>query len=116
MSQKYEIIIKRIQEGSSVELKEGGNSMTPIIAHREPVTLSPVDTSKLEKGDIVLAKVRGNYYTHLVSAIEGERVQISNNHGKVNGWIHRSKVYAIVSAISGVPRKSAVRKIKKEYK
>ena len=80
MSQKYEIIIKRIQAGESVELKEGGNSMTPIIGHREPVTLSPLDISKLEIGDIVLAKVRGHYYTHLVTALEGDRVQISNNH------------------------------------
>ena len=113
MSQKYEIIIKRIQEGKNIDLKEGGNSMTPIIRHREPVTLSPVDTSKLEVGDIVLARVRGNYYTHLVSALEGERVQISNNHKHVNGWIHRSKVYAIVSAVNGILRKSATAKIKK---
>ena len=51
MSQKYEIIIKRIQEGKNIDLKEGGNSMTPIIRHREPVTLYPVDTSKLEVGE-----------------------------------------------------------------
>lgn len=112
MSQKHELIIKRIQEGIKVNLKEGGNSMTPIIKHREQVTLSPVYTEKLETGDIVLAKVRGNYYTHLISAIEGDRIQISNNHKHINGWIHRSKVYAIVSAINGVERKSSFSKIK----
>lgn len=113
MSQKYEIIIRRIQEGETIELKEGGNSMTPIIGHREPVTLSPVDTDKLEVGDVVLARVSGHYYTHLVTALQGDRVQISNNHKHVNGWIHRSKVYAIVSAVNGTPRTSAAKKIKK---
>ena len=113
MNKKYEMILRRLDAGEKVEYKEGGNSMRPIIAHREPVTVAPVDTEKLEKGDIVLAKVRGHFYTHLVSATEGERVQISNNQGHVNGWIHRSKVYGIIIAVNGRRRRSAMKKVKK---
>jgi hypothetical protein len=50
-------------------------------------TVVPVDCSTLSVGDIVLWKVRGNEYLHLVKAINGERFQIGNNRGLVNGWI-----------------------------
>lgn len=113
MSVKHEMIIRRLAEGKRVELKESGNSMTPIIRHREPVTLAPVNADKLEKGDIVLARVKGNYYTHLVSATDGDRVQISNNKGHVNGWVHKSKVYGIVIAVNGRPRRKALSKVKR---
>jgi hypothetical protein len=29
----------------------------------------------------------------LIKAIQGDRVQIGNNRGKINGWIHRNGVY-----------------------
>lgn len=48
----------------------------------------------LKKGQIVLARVSGRLYLHLISALEGERVQISNNKGHVNGWTPRSQVLA----------------------
>ena len=41
-------------------------------------------------GDIVLFRVDGNVFLHLVKAVEAEddarRVLIGNNRGKVNGW------------------------------
>lgn len=73
--------------------------MTPKIRSKQLVTLQAVDVNTLEQGDIVLAKVKGRYYLHLISALDGERVQISNNHGHVNGWTTRAKVYALVTAI-----------------
>jgi hypothetical protein len=39
-------------------------------------TVAPVDCSTLAVGDIVLCKVRGNEYLHLVKAISGGRFQI----------------------------------------
>lgn len=77
--------------------------MTPLIRSRQPVTLEPVDTSKLERGDIVLVKVRGNIYTHLVLALQVDQVQIGNNHGGVNGWTKLSNVFGIVTEIDGKP-------------
>ena len=41
----------------------------------------------LSVGDVVYAKVAGRFFTHKVSAKNDDRgVQISNNHGHVNGW------------------------------
>jgi hypothetical protein len=31
--------------------------------------------------------VNGNEYLHIVKAIQGERFQIGNNRGLINGWI-----------------------------
>jgi len=96
--------IERLKRGEVVEgYREGGNSMVPLICHREPVTLAPVDTSKLEKGDIVLVKVRGRTYTHKVSAMRKGQVQISNNKGHVNGWTRLENVFGIVTEVDGRP-------------
>lgn len=83
---KGEQIRARIAAGEVVVNRESGNSMTPLLKSRQAVELRAVDRP-LEKGDIVFAKVRGHFYTHLVSAVGDDgRVQISNNHGHVNGW------------------------------
>lgn len=109
--------IERLQAGETVDdYKEGGDSMEPILKSRQPVTLSPVDTSLLEKGDIVFVRVRGNVCTHLVSALQPNRVQISNNGGHVNGWTSRMNVFGIVSAIDGRVLRKAQSKILKTKK
>ena len=91
-------MVKRLQNGETIyKYKEGGNSMTPLLKSRQPVDIRPVDR-ELEVGDITFAKVKGRYLMHLITAIDGERVQISNNHGHVNGWTNKSKVYGLVTA------------------
>jgi len=50
------------------------------------VTLDPVEILDLDVGDIVLCRVKGNVYLHLVKAKQGGRVQIGNNRGRINGW------------------------------
>ena len=50
-------------------------------------TIEPVDPDVLVVGDIVLCKVKGHEYLHLVKAIQGKRFQIGNNRGRINGWI-----------------------------
>lgn len=113
MSLRLQPILETLANNKTVEnYKESGNSMVPLIHHQEPVTLSPVDTSKLEIGDIVLAKVSGRFFLHKISAVKDNQVQISNNKGYVNGWTTRDKVYGIVSAVNGVKRPSATEKIK----
>lgn len=93
-------MVRRLLSGEVIEgYKESGNSMTPLIKHREPVTIEPVDPSLLERGDIVFVKVRGRFYTHLVSATRKNQIQISNNHGHVNGWVSVYKVFGIVTQV-----------------
>jgi hypothetical protein len=37
--------------------------------------------------------LKGSEYLHLVKAIDGERFQIGNNRGRINGWISRSGIF-----------------------
>jgi hypothetical protein len=46
-----------------------------------------------EVGDVVLCKVRGREYLHLVKAIKGDRYQIGNNKGHINGWIGINSIF-----------------------
>ena len=90
----YTNILKSLQEGKTVQFRPHGNSMTPKIKSGQLVTVIPVTLSDVQKGDVVLAKVKKHYYLHLVTAIKQNQVQISNNHGHVNGWA--SKVFGKV--------------------
>ena len=56
-------------------------------------TVVPVDCSTLSVGDIVLCKVHGAEYLHIVKAITGQRFQIGNNRGGINGWIGTNGIF-----------------------
>jgi SOS-response transcriptional repressor LexA len=60
--------------------------MTGKVDDGDLVTVQPVTPESLEVGDVVLCKVHGTYYLHLITAKDGQRFQISNNKGHVNGW------------------------------
>lgn len=99
-------IAARVAEGRTVDFRPSGSSMVPLIRSRQLVTVAPVDPTKVEVGDIVLARVAGTTYLHLVSAVDAAtgRVQISNNRGRVNGWTNHARVYGICTTVDGVPR------------
>lgn len=79
--------IDKLLAGETIISKEPGNSMTPILKSKQPVRIKPCTWEDVEKGDIVYCTVKGNTYTHIVTAKNQKRgVQISNNHGNVNGW------------------------------
>ena len=40
-------------------------------------------------------RVKGNVYLHLIKAIDGERFQIGNNRGGINGWVGATAIYGI---------------------
>lgn len=90
-----ERVVESLAEGAVTFVARGG-SMTPLVLDGTTVTVKPIGDHVVEKGDIVLAKVSGTLYLHLVTATDKKRVQISNNHGKVNGWTPREKVYGIM--------------------
>lgn len=87
------VAIEALSRGETITVKPHGNSMTPRIHSGDAVTLRPLEPDEPRKGDAVLAKVRGHVYLHLVTAIDGERYQISNNHHHVNGWTNRASIY-----------------------
>lgn len=89
-------VVRLLSEGErEVWTSPRGNSMTPRIKSGQRVCIRPCEASDVAVGDIVLCRVRGNLYLHLVSAISKGRLQISNNHGHVNGWA--SQVYGRVT-------------------
>lgn len=86
--------IGRLQEGKTIKFRPKGNSMTGKVNSGQLCTVEPIaDKTKLEKGDIVLCKVGGNQYLHLISAIASNRFQISNNKGHINGWVGEKCIY-----------------------
>tara|TARA_Y100000310_G_C20481400_1_gene714843 strand:- start:518 stop:892 length:375 start_codon:yes stop_codon:yes gene_type:complete len=100
--------ISELKAGRPVVHVGHGNSMTPRLQSGDRVLLAPIGKGEVvEGGDIVLCTVRGSTFTHLVTAVERDRYQISNNHGHVNGWCHRSKVYG--RAVRAWSAKGAVR-------
>jgi hypothetical protein len=56
-------------------------------------TVAPVDTSTLKAGDIVLCRVGGSEYLHIIKAIGHGRFQIGNNRGGINGWVGPNSVF-----------------------
>ena len=90
--------LERLQNGETFVTSEKGNSMVPLLKSGQEHELSPITWDKCVKGDIVYSKVSGNFYTHLVTAINDKKgVQISNNKGHVNGWT--KQVYGKVTKI-----------------
>ena len=57
------------------------------------VTVAPCDPAALAVGDIVLVRVHGADYLHLVKAIDRGRFQIGNNRGGINGWVGPQAIY-----------------------
>ena len=92
--------IKSLGEGEVCQIRPRGNSMKPKVKSGQLVTLEPIgEDETLTKGDIVLVKVKGRIYLHLITAIQGERYQIGNNRGDINGWVTSSSIYGKATKI-----------------
>ena len=85
--------IERLRAGDTVSFRPRGHSMAGKIESGQLCTVEPVDPGSLRVGDIVLCKVNGREYLHLVKAIQGERFQIGNNRGKINGWVSAGAIF-----------------------
>lgn len=86
--------ITKLKHGETVAFRPRGHSMKGKIESGQLCTVEPIlDHSELSKGDIVLCKVNGNEYLHLIKAIQGPRFQIGNNRGRINGWIGANSIF-----------------------
>lgn len=79
--------VKHLQAGKTCKVTGYGQSMTPRLKSGQSVIVEPLtESTKIKKKDIVLVKVNGHIYLHLISAIKNDKqYQISNNHKHVNG-------------------------------
>ncbi|MEP7317581.1 MAG: hypothetical protein ABI921_02535 [Panacibacter sp.] len=87
--------IEKLKNGDTVQFRPRGNSMKGKIASGQLVTIEPVGDRKLKVNDVVLCKVNGSQYLHLIKAIQGDRYQIGNNIGRINGWITQNGIFGI---------------------
>jgi hypothetical protein len=85
--------IAQLRKGESVSFRPRGNSMAGKIESGQLCTVAPVDADSVEVGDIVLCRVKGRDYLHLIKAVQGNRFQIGNNRGRINGWVSASAIF-----------------------
>lgn len=103
-------VAERLAEGQRVTFRPTGNSMQPLIHSKDEVVVAPLaEGAVLEVGDIVLVRVSGSIYLHLVDAVDRprERVRIANNRGRINGWAPLRQVYGVCVQVAGVARPRA---------
>jgi hypothetical protein len=90
----WQTLAARLKDNETVQFRPKGGSMSGRIESGSLVTVAPLaDDTVLREKDIVLCKVRGRFYLHLIAAIRGEQYQIANNRGHVNGWVTRSSIF-----------------------
>lgn len=86
--------IAKLQQGETVSFRPRGHSMRGRIESGDLCTVVPIDDyATLQTGDIVLCRVAGAEYLHLIKAIQGERFQIGNNRGHINGWVTARQIF-----------------------
>lgn len=90
--------INELRQGRAATIKPKGSSMRGKVESGATVTVEP--SEEYSKGDIVLVKVNGRIYLHLITAIKDGRYQIGNNHGGINGWVGKSSIYGLATKIS----------------
>jgi SOS-response transcriptional repressor LexA len=87
--------VQVLQRGETVKIRPRGHSMRGRVNDGDTVTLAPCEPGSLKVGDVVLVRVKGNIYLHLIKAINGERFLIGNNRGGINGWVGSQAIYGI---------------------
>lgn len=87
--------IEKLKKGETVQFRPIGNSMKGKVESGQLVTVSPIQDRILKVDDIVLCKVKGNYFLHLIKAIRTGQFQIGNNKGGINGWITQNAIFGI---------------------
>lgn len=86
--------IEALRNGRTVSFRPKGNSMQGRIESGQLCTVAPLNDN-LKVGDIVLCRVHGSEYLHLIKAIRSSNseYQIGNNKGGINGWIGINNIF-----------------------
>ena len=86
--------IAELQTGASVTIQPRGHSMRGLVKDGQIVRVDPIASGEeIRRGDIVLCRVRGREYLHLVHAVGPRGYLIGNAQGHLNGWTPRSRVF-----------------------
>lgn len=87
------VYIEKLRAGETVTFRPHGSSMRGKIESGQLCTVVPAESISIEVGDVVLCKLNGREYLHLVKAIQGSRFQIGNNRGRINGWVSANSIF-----------------------
>lgn len=85
--------IESLGKGETVRFRPRGSSMRGRVESGQLCTVEPADPASLAAGDVVLCRVNGREYLHLIKAVQGGRFQIGNNRGGVNGWVSAAAIF-----------------------
>lgn len=86
--------IEKLNSGETVSFRPKGNSMTGRIESGQLCKVEPIgEKTVINIGDVVLCKVKGREFLHLVKAVRNQQYQIANNKGFINGWITRNAIF-----------------------
>jgi SOS-response transcriptional repressor LexA len=100
----FKYAIEQLQAGKKTSICPKGNSMRGKVESGSTVQLEPCKADDLAPGDIVLVRVKGRVYLHLIKAIRLNKgktsFQIGNNVGGINGWVGPSAIYGKAIKIS----------------
>ncbi len=91
--------VEALRNGQSAQIRPRGHSMKGKVNDGDLVTLEPCNPDHLSVGDVVLVRVRGRDYLHLIKAIDGGRFPIGNNRGGTNGWVGHNCIHGIATKI-----------------
>lgn len=94
--------VERLKQGKPVAFRPRGHSMKGRIESGSLVTVEPIrDYVLLKVGDVVLCKVHGREYLHIIKAIEGRGTSflIGNNRGGINGWTSARNVFGVCTEV-----------------
>lgn len=91
--------IEALRRGLTTKVRPRGHSMKGKVEDGATVTLEPAEPEKLQVGDVVLVRVHGTDYLHLIKAVNNGRFLIGNNRGGTNGWVGKNCVFGIATKI-----------------
>lgn len=92
--------IEALKAGQVVQFRPHGNSMRPKIESGQLCTVEPLGDRTPMVDDVVLCRVNGYQYLHLVKAVRGTQYQIGNNRGGINGWVGIGSIYGLLVAVT----------------
>jgi SOS-response transcriptional repressor LexA len=91
--------IEKLKKGETVEIRPRGHSMKGKVNDGDLVTVKPCNVEELSVGSIVLVRVKGNDYLHLIKALNQGRFLIGNNRGGTNGWVGHHCIYGVATKV-----------------
>jgi hypothetical protein len=92
--------VSALGRGEQVTIRPRGNSMRGRVNDGDTVVLVPAKPDALVVGDVVLVRVKGRTYLHLVTAIARGRFTIGNNVGGTNGTVGPQAIFGRAISIS----------------